>query len=53
MVGQCRQEVILSEAKILLNLMKISQKTFDKVDVQYLEKLQELHNDLPFLPEKI
>ena len=24
---------------------------FLEVDVQYLEKLQELHNDLPFLPE--
>ena len=24
---------------------------FLKVDVQYLEKLNELHNDLPFLPE--
>ena len=26
---------------------------FLEVDVQYLEKLHELHNDLPFLPEKI
>ena len=26
---------------------------FLKVDVQYLEKLHELHNDLPFLPERI
>ena len=26
---------------------------FVKVHVQYLEKLHELHNDLPFLPEKI
>ena len=26
---------------------------FLKVDVQYIEKLQELHNDLPFLPERI
>ena len=25
---------------------------FLKVDVQYPEKLHELHNDLPFLPEK-
>ena len=24
-----------------------------EVDVQYLEKLHELHNDLPFLPERI
>ena len=26
---------------------------FLKVDVQYMEKLYELHNDLPFLPEKM
>ena len=26
---------------------------FLKVDVQYLEKLHGLHNDLPFLPERI
>ena len=26
---------------------------FLKVDVQYLEKLHEFHNDLPFLPERI
>ena len=25
---------------------------FFEVDVQYLEKLYELHNDLPFLPER-
>ena len=25
---------------------------FLKVDVQYPEKLYELHNDLPFLPER-
>ena len=26
---------------------------FFKLDVQYLEKLRELHNDLPFLPERM
>ena len=26
---------------------------FLEVDVQYLEKLHELHNDLPFLPERM
>ena len=26
---------------------------FSEVDVQYLERLHELHNDLPFLPERI
>ena len=42
--------------------MKISSKKYNKgrderhfpeVDVEYLEKLHELHNDLPFLPESI
>ena len=27
--------------------------SFLKVDVHYLEKLHELHNDLPFLPDRI
>ena len=27
-------------------------KKVKKVNVQYLEKLHELHNDLPFLPER-
>ena len=27
--------------------------SFFEVDVQYLEKLHELHNDLPFLPERM
>ena len=26
---------------------------FLEADVQYLDKLQELHNDLPFLPERM
>ena len=26
---------------------------FFEVDVQYLEKLRELHNDLPFLPKRM
>ena len=26
---------------------------FRKVDVQYLEKLHDLHNDLPFLPDRM
>ena len=42
--------------------MKISQKNYNEesdegysleIDVQYLEKLHELHNDLPFLPERM
>ena len=40
--------------------MKISEKNYNEesdkwyfleVDIQYTEKLHELHNDLPFLPE--
>ena len=64
MVGQYSKsflEIILSGPKILLNLMKISQNYneeshkgyFLKADVQYLEKLHELHKDLPFLPERM
>ena len=26
---------------------------FHKVDINYLEKLHELHNDLPFLPQRM
>ena len=29
------------------------ERYFLEGDVQYLEKLHELHNDLPFLPEKV
>ena len=38
-----------------LNWIKISIKTEDfiEADVQYPEKLHELHNDLPFLPKRI
>ena len=30
-----------------------NEEYFLEIDVQYLEKLHELHNDLPFLPERI
>ena len=33
--------------------MKKSDGYFLKVDVQYLEKFHELHNNLPFLPERM
>ena len=33
--------------------MKKSDGYFLKADVQYLEKFQELHNNLPFLPERM
>ena len=42
-----------SGSKILLNLIKISQKNFLEVDVPYLDKLHKPHSDLPFLPEKM
>ena len=29
------------------------ERYFVELDVQYLQKLHELHNDLPFLPERI
>ena len=32
---------------------EIDEGNFLEVDVQYLEKLHELHNDLPFLPERM
>ena len=32
---------------------KIDEKFFLEVDAQYLKKLHNLHNDLPFLPERI
>ena len=52
----------MSGSKILLSLIKISWKNsneesnegyFLEVDVQYLEKLHELHKDLPFLLERV
>ena len=43
-----------SRSKILFNLMNFSLKTIMfNYDVQHLEKLHELHNDLPFLPERM
>ena len=34
------------------NQKKVKKDVFFKVHVQYPEKLHELHNDLPFLPER-
>ena len=40
--------------RILLNLIKIFDKGyFFEVDVQYREKLHELHNELSFLAQRI
>ena len=38
---------------IFLNYEESDEGYFFKVDVQYLEKLHEVHNDLPFLPERM
>ena len=34
-------------------MKKVIKETFFKVDIQYSEKLQDLHNGLSFLPERI
>ena len=47
-------DITSSRSKILFNLMNFSLKTIMfNYDVQHLEKLHELHNDLPFLPERM
>ena len=64
MTGQCRkslQQINLNESKTHPILMKIHKKYneesdegyFREVDVEYFEKIGELHHDLPFLPERI
>ena len=51
----------MNGSKIVLNLMKTSLKNYNEesdkghflqVDVQFLEKLNEVHIDLPFLPTR-
>ena len=34
-------------------MKKVMKGYFLEVDVQYIEELDELHNDLPFLPERM
>ena len=63
MVEQCRksfQKIILTESKILSinehfikRFNKESDGHFLDVEVHYPEQLHELHNDLPFLPERM
>ena len=45
----------LSLLKIFLNsnYNLESDERYFQVDIQYLEELHELHNDLPFLPQRI
>ena len=54
--------MVLSESMKHLNLMKISLKNYNidsderyflEIDVQYLRKLHDFHNDLPILPERM
>ena len=51
------EEVIFNRLKIILNLRKILQETdkgyFLEADVQYTEKLHDLHDDLRFLPKRM
>ena len=53
-----RFEWIRDTSKLIEDFIKSyneesDEEYFLKVDVQYLEKLHELHNDFPFLPEKV
>ena len=34
-------------------MKKVMKDIFFEVDVQYLEKLVQLHNDIPFLPKRM
>ena len=59
MVGQCRknfQEINLNglNEDFIKYLNEESDEWYSlEVDIQYPEKLHELHNDLPFLPERM
>ena len=65
MVGQCHKsylQITLCELKIFLNFSESFTKSYKKendegyflaVDIQYLENLHKLHNDLPFLPQRM
>ena len=46
---------VLGGSKIHHDLVKILKKIviFLETDIQYPEKLNDLHNDLPFLPERM
>ena len=35
-----------------MKILRNTKDNYTKVDVKYKQKLHEIHNDLPFLPEK-
>ena len=56
MAGQCHksfQKLQFNEDFIKSYNKESDEGYFLEVDVHYLEKLHELHNDLPFLPERM
>ena len=65
MVGQCQNHYLLMVFDWIKDLSKIDEdfiKNYDKdsdkgyifeVDVKYPKNLQDLHSDLPFLPERM
>ena len=54
MAGQYRQDTSQFNEDFIKNQHEESDEGyFLEVDVQYPEKLHELHNDLPFLPERM
>ena len=36
-----------------MKILRNTKDNYTKVDVKYKQKLHEIHNDLPFLPEKM
>ena len=64
MVGQCRKKLAVNKFEWIEdtskfnedfknNIIKKNEGYFLKVDIYYPEKLYELHNDLPSLPERM
>ena len=65
MVGQCRMIFHVNKFEWIEDTSQFNedfikkyneesdQGYFLQVDIQYLEKLHEFHNDLPFLPERM
>ena len=56
MVGQCRKKVPVNNFEWIEDTPQSNEdfiKSFLEVVFQYPKNLHELHNDLPFLPERI